>query len=64
MNHDIAVVGVMVAALLIGIGMGGLAAIDITNKCWRRAAHEGKEYRVGQDVYRVEYVRSEPKEWK
>lgn len=49
---------------ILGFFWGEACGMNRATEWWRRCAHEGKEHRVGQDVYRVEYVRSEPKEWK
>ena len=62
----IAITGIVIMAFFGGIVFGLFAAADAVNRQWLNKARQynGKEFRVGQDVYRVEYVRSEPKEWK
>lgn len=49
-----------IAGIIIGITIGEFIEQDY----WRRAAHENKPYKVGQDIYTVKYEKSEPAPWK
>ena len=54
---------IAITVFFVGFLCGGISCAHYINTLWRRAAHEGKCRRIGQDIYKVEYLRSEPKEW-